>query len=208
MSRKKDEATKRRLVIYAANKGGVGKSMLCRAHIDIARAANRNVAAYDLDAANGSVARLYSDRDPMVGAGIADITVERDSSWLDVLDSSADDVVYDVPGGKMDALLRTFTGGGEAFAEYVAKSNRELVIVSPIGVKKDALHTITDAITAFGSSMKAGTTHHVIVKNGFFGDDSDFLVFDGYDDNLNVRRSASCVIARLNTTRRLFGFRV
>jgi hypothetical protein len=165
----------KRQIIFASAKGGVGKSYGSRTFLDAARRAGRTVSAWDLDGATGSLGSLYPDRDPEVGVGTEDVRDRRaQGAWLDALYTSADDVLLDVPGGALDDLTRVLDGGGPSLVAEARNAGRELVVVSVIGIKRDATGTPQDAIGRFGS-----TVHHVVLKNGYFGEEGDFIIFDG-----------------------------
>jgi hypothetical protein len=65
-------------------------------------------------------------------------------------------------------------GGAPSLVAEAQNAGRELVIVSVIGIKRDATGTPQDAIERFGSAV-----HHVVMKNGYFGEPDDFVIFDG-----------------------------
>ncbi len=167
----------KRQIIFASDKGGVGKSYGSRTFLDLARRAGRTVSAWDLDGSTGSLALLYPDRNPQVGAGIEDVRDPKaKGEWLEALYGAADDVLLDVPGGALDDLTRVLDGGAPSLVAEARNAGRELVVVSVIGIKRDATGTPQDAIDRFGSAV-----HHVVLKNGYFGDADDFVIFDGVD---------------------------
>lgn len=201
-ARKAEEsgANVRRLLVCAANKGGVGKSMIVRAFIDLTRRMGRTVSGWDLDKYNGSLSRLYTPKgdsiaDSIQGIGLNDITDQSARGWVDAIYSDAQDVVLDIPGGRMKEFVTALSGipsdtedeqeltrSAELVARFVADAGREFVLVSPIGRKKDSLVGFRDAAKYFGKSV-----HHVVVKNGFFGSVDQFEIFDG-DNSEGERR--------------------
>jgi hypothetical protein len=173
----------KRAIIIASAKGGLGKSTTARVFVDLARRAGRRVAAWDLDAGTGSMALVYPERDPEVGCGTEDVRSRKArGAWLDSLHGDADDVVLDVPGGAMADLLR-FVDGAAHLVEEMKLAGREVVIVSVIGTQRDSTATPLDAIDTFGSAV-----HHVVVKNGHYGEEDQFLVYDGFDDPMTGQR--------------------
>lgn len=165
----------KRLIIFASAKGGVGKSYGSRAFLDLARSAGRRISAWDLDGGTGSLALLYSDRDAECGVGTEDVRNPKSpGAWLDALYGEADDVLLDVPGGALDDLMRVIDGGAPSLISEAKAAGREAVVVSVIGVKRDATGSPQSAISSFGSNV-----HHVVLKNGYFGAADDFVLFDG-----------------------------
>lgn len=179
----------KRAIFWGAKKGGVGKSFGCRAFVDTARAAGRSVALFDLDGQTGSLALLYPVGDPVVGVAIEDVRDPKaPAAWLDALHGNADDVVLDIPGGALGDLLRTFDAGPKALISEVRESGREFVFVSVVGTKKDSTATAQEAVEIFTTGVR-----HIVVKNGFFGAASDFVIFDG--DGTRFGKTAKMVAA-------------
>jgi hypothetical protein len=165
----------KRLVIFASSKGGSGKSTSARAFVDLARRAGRTVAVYDLDGGTGSLAMLYKDRNPVVGAGTENARdPDAPAAWLNDVHGDADDVCLDVPGGALGDLVRVLAGGAQTLVNEAQEANRTLVLVSVIGVKRDATLAPIEAIRMFGNGAK-----HIALKNGLFAPADGFVVFDG-----------------------------
>lgn len=164
----------RRAIVTAAPKGGIGKTFLAKVLFDLLVASGRVVAAWDLDSATGTFA-VYDD-----AIKTFDLHGTRDTySWLDdCYRDNVDDVIIDVPGGRIGDLLRTFGDNSiEAFVSAVRSSGRELVIVNPIGVMIAETVTAQVVLNAF-----AGTSARVVIaKNGRFGGADDFVIFDGVE---------------------------
>lgn len=174
----------KRVILLASQKGGVGKSTTARAIIDLTRRSGRRVSAWDLDRGTGSLALVYPVGDAEAGCVCEDVRETRSpGAWLDAIHSDADDVVLDVPGGALGDLLRFCPGDAQSLVDYVTKAGREFVIVSVIGTRRDSMTTAQDAVEAFGAP-----SHHVVVKNGYFGEEADFVVYDGYDDPVTGER--------------------
>jgi hypothetical protein len=173
----------KRAVVFVTAKGGLGKSTAARWFVDAARRAGRRVAAWDLDAGTGSMAIFYAERDPETGCATEDVRNRKSrGAWLDSLHGEADDVVLDVPGGAMADLLR-FIDGASHLLDEMKLAGREVVIVSVIGTQRDSTMAPQTAIDTFGS-----TVHHVVIKNGHFAEEDQFLVYDGFDDPVTNER--------------------
>jgi hypothetical protein len=168
----------RRAIFNISQKGGVGKSTQARVQADLGRRSGRQVDLWDLDAGTGSAALYYASDDARTGCGREDVRHRLSSgAWLGSLDGDADDVVLDVPGGAVHELMRFFPRGLKSLVSRLTSANRELIVVSLIGTQRDTMVTAQAAIELFGSEA-----HHVVVKNGFFGEETDFRVYEGYPD--------------------------
>jgi hypothetical protein len=173
-----------------APKGGAGKTHIAKMLFDLLPQHGRSVAAWDLDAATGTFA-VYDET-----IKTFDLNAKRaQSSWLDdCYGTDFDDVLIDVPGGRIDDLLRTFGENNNnitALVEAVRESNREFVVVNPIGVM--IAETVTAQVTLHAF---AGTKARIVIaKNGRFGDFDDFVVYDGIDEDGAQRYGATRELA-------------
>jgi hypothetical protein len=164
--------TARRLIVLTAPKGGAGKTHIAKLAYDVLPERGRSVAAWDLDAATGTFA-VYHD-----GIKTFDLNARQSgASWFDdCYRDDIDDVIVDVPGGRLDDVLHALGDNSvSALVQAVADANREFVVVNPIGVM--IAETITAQVTL---KAFAGTgARVVIVKNGRFGELDDFIIYDG-----------------------------
>lgn len=168
-------AQQRRLaVLVVCDKGGSGKSQQAKGLYDWYRRDGVSIGGWDFDAANGTFARY-------------DTAIQKEdllqldggtSRWIADLAGSAQVVLGDVPGGHANDFARIAIGGLAALREMITEMRRELVVVTPIGTMATETTAAQAALEAFSGARI------VIVKNGFFGDESDFLIFDG-DGNGN-----------------------
>jgi hypothetical protein len=174
----------RRAILNISQKGGVGKSTEARVQADLGRRCGRQVDLWDLDAGTGSVALYYASEEARSGCGREDVRHRLSpGAWLESLDGDADDVVLDVPGGAVHELLRFFPRGVKSLVSRLSSANRELVVVSLIGTQRDTMGTAIDNVELFGSDA-----HHVVVKNGYFGEEAAFRVYEGYPDPVTGER--------------------
>ncbi|MHB8704841.1 MAG: ParA family protein [Candidatus Tyrphobacter sp.] len=178
----------RRVIATVAPKGGIGKTFIAKLLHDLLPMHGRRVAAWDLDAATGTFAVYHDDIKTF------DLTGTYSTySWLDDCHrDDVDDVLIDVPGGRIDDLLRTFGDNSvEALVAAVSETTRELVIVNPIGVMIAETVTAQVVLNAF-----AGTAARiVIVKNGRFGGPYDFVIYDGIQIGDERRYGATGALA-------------
>lgn len=179
----------RRVIATIAPKGGVGKTFIAKLLYDLLPVHGRAIAAWDLDAATGTFA-VYDD-----GIQTFDLRAKQSShSWLDdCYRSEVDDVLIDVPGGRIDDLLHTFGDNGiDALVEAVRGSGREFVVISPIGVMVAETVTAQVVLNAFAESR----ARVLIVKNGRFGDAEDYVIYDGVQYGDERRYGATSDLAR------------
>jgi len=165
----------KRLILVASAKGGSGKSYTSRALIDLIRLSGRSVSVWDGDSGTGSVARIYPDRNPEVGAGVEDVrSPEAPGRWLEAIYTEVDDIIVDVPGGALSSLVRVVEGGAPTLIAETQAAGRQIVVASVIGIKFDSSTAPQEAIKLFGSGAR-----HVVVKNGFWGKPDAFVVYEG-----------------------------
>ena len=180
--------SERRVIATVAPKGGIGKTFTAKLLYDLLQTRGRHVAAWDLDAATGTFA-VYDD-----AIKTFDLNSSRETtSWLDdCYRDDIDDVIIDVPGGRIDDLLRTFGDNSvEALVSAVCSSGREFVVVNPIGVMIAETVTAQVVLNAFAPTR----ARIVILKNGRFGDEDDFVVYDGVDCGGERRYGATSDLA-------------
>lgn len=171
----------KRVILCLGSKGGVGKSTVGRALLDLLRKGGRLVSAHDLDSNTASLSLVYDDRDPVRGVAPEELRANAGAWSTPTLWASAiandvvDDVLLDIPGGGLQDFMARFAAGVETLRELAHRGKREIVVVSVIGILDDSFMTAQDVFDVFGSHA-----HHVVVKNGFFASSPDhFVLFDG-----------------------------
>lgn len=180
--------TARRVIATVAPKGGIGKTFIAKILYDLLPSHGRRVTAWDLDAATGTFAVYHDD----IKTFDLHETQSR-YSWLDDCHrEDIDDVLIDVPGGRINDLLRTFGDNSvEALVTAVSETGREMVIVNPIGVMIAETVTAQVVLNAFsGTGARV-----VIVKNGRFGSPHDFVIYDGMEVRGERRYGATSDLA-------------
>jgi hypothetical protein len=178
----------RRAIFTTAPKGGVGKTYLAKLLYDLLPMNHRAVSAWDLDAATGTFA-IYDEAIKTFDLNSG----HSSSSWLDdCYREEVDDVLVDVPGGRIDDLLRTFGDDNVgALVSAVTDAGREFVVINPIGVM--IAETVTAQVTL--NAFEGTSARIVIVKNGRFGSADDFVIYDGIDDSGRRRYGATGALA-------------
>ncbi len=178
----------RRVIATVAQKGGVGKTFIAKLLHDLLPTHGRRTASWDLDAATGTFA-VYDEAIKTFDLNDRSVT----TSWLDDCHrDDIDDVIIDVPGGRIDSLLQTFGNNStEALVATITATGRELVIVNPIGVMIAETVTAQVVLNAFASTA----ARIVIVKNGRFGAPGDFIIYDGINVDGERRYGATSALA-------------
>jgi hypothetical protein len=166
----------KQIIFSDGRKGGIGKSTTCICIIDyLLKQQGKNILLVDADHTNPEVARLFQNNKQ-----IACLTYDLhlDSEWMELGHSiekhskHIDYVVVNLPAA-MDI---------GPFLEHYGDSIREL------GFEISVFFTITkqaDSINLLGHSLHTGSlkfaNHRVVVKNGFFGLEDEFIRFDESD---------------------------
>ena len=181
---------KKKLILTMGPKGGIGKSTIVRAMWDYLRTLKKpdgspvRVASYDTDPNVGQFAATCGLKnkdgkyDPKVNRlnptdGVATFDARQDGdSFSDALDSDADVILMDPPGGLMD-FSHVF-GTTSAFKSQFSKEGYEIIIMIPISQVEASALGIKMIMDIWGAGVK-----FVVVKNHNFGTDEDFYCFDG-----------------------------
>ncbi len=193
-------AASKRTILIASEKGGVGKSVVCRTLVDYLRQRGVRVAAYDADGAVGATLRVLGARDangrlvetqnPTVGVGYyAGRNDAERPVLLDCIESKEGIYVHDLAGGLLADLTRIVDGGEglagllNAFAEH--------------GYQVTVLHVISPDVGAALSVSKwlelaDGRVDHVAVINLRHGKPpADFPWWYGFTDAKGEKRGGN-----------------
>jgi Mrp family chromosome partitioning ATPase len=180
--------TAKRAIFVINDKGGVGKSSITRALLDIYRQNGLKVAAFDADGrvgqlmqyygARGDDKRLLAEQNPLTHAGYFDVRdVEGRDTLVTALDTpGAEVILIDMPGGSLEEI-KNVTGRVESVFREYRDAGWEVIVVVPIGIVKATVRTVLDVCDQFGE-----LAHVVVVKNLGTGSNptaDDFEVFDG-----------------------------
>lgn len=140
------------LMLVGANKGGVGKTTVCRLLLEHLNAPGMGYKVYDSESPRGSLVRFWAD------AKIVDLSRTQDR--MEVLDgvAHAPVTVVDVRAGSMIALLRTASDLG--LLEDAAADRMRLTVVHVLGPSVDSLGEAAEV-----ASFMATGSRHYLVKN-------------------------------------------
>lgn len=180
---------KKRLVLVVNNKGGVGKSVVSRALLDVYRSNGKAVHAFDADGGVGSLlaaygtrngdGRLTQEQDPAVGVGYYDVRADGSrNKLLDSLGSGAPLILHDLAGGSLGEIRRIVDDGDgvDGFLDAVEGQGYRIVLVHVLSNVQGATASVREYLDAF-----AGRADHVAVVNKAWGrDDSDFPFWYGF----------------------------
>lgn len=178
----------KRVVLVVNNKGGVGKSVVSRALLDVYRASSKTVHAYDADGRVGSLLSAYGTRngdgldttqDPAVGVGYYDIRADGSrNTLLDSLGSGAPIILHDLAGGSLSELSRIVDDGDgmDGLLDAIEAQGYRVTLVHVLSNVQGATASVRDYLTAFGERAD-----HVAVLNKAWGrDDADFPFWFGF----------------------------
>ncbi len=192
---------KKRLVLVVNNKGGVGKSVVSRALLDVYRSNGKAVHAYDADGGVGSLVaaygtrngdgRLVEDQNPAEGVGYYDVRADGSrNKLLDSLGSGAPLILHDLAGGSLGEIRRIVDDGGdkvEGFLDAVEGQGYKVVLVHVISNVQGATASVYEYLEAFD-----GRAEHVAVVNKAWGkEDADFPFWYGYVDANGTKKGGN-----------------
>lgn len=177
----------KRAIFVVSQKGGSGKSTFSRALLDYSRFQNdQRVAAFDADGNVGQLLQYYGRRDeqgkqdPLDGVFPFDIrdAIQRDNV-INALDYEADMLLFDFPGGAVDALQNILQSerGITALAEEYHRAGYAVTVAIVISNILASANNVIRIMNTFGPDF-----NYLAVKNLFFGNEDDFLFFDGFTD--------------------------
>lgn len=140
------------LVLVGADKGGVGKTMVCRALLDYYQARGVRCAIFDTEPEPGVLRRFHPQA--------RSIDMAQVSGQMTVLDGVAESgiTVVDIRGGMLTKILTVMSNAG-LLSEIKAGAMR-LTILHILGSTEASLREIATAAAVLG-----GVGSHILVKN-------------------------------------------
>ncbi|QDL55002.1 hypothetical protein [Rhodoferax aquaticus] len=181
---------KKKAIFIASAKGGVGKSTVAKALLEYLRNQKKKdgtavrVHAYDTDPNVGQLALAYGLKDkegeydviennnrPDAGVLMFDAKSDADK-FGDTLDTDADIVLMDLPGGLID--LSYVYGDMKSFKDQYRQEGYEIVVLCVITQVQASGASVTKVMDIWGDDVT-----YVVAKNQSFGNDEDFYFFDG-----------------------------
>jgi hypothetical protein len=179
----------KRIIPIISQKGGVGKSTVARAVVDIARSSGIVTAAFDADGGVGhllshygqrnDLGRRLADQDPLQGVGYFRLhdgqSRDRLVNVIDTLD--ADLIVIDMPGGTLDVLENVLPGGVRELLDVWESEGWETRPLHVITGLRSCAEEVLHVLDALG---EAASRLRVCRNLGFsHGRVEAFFLFDG-----------------------------
>lgn len=198
----------KRAIFVASVKGGVGKTLFSRGVLDRFRRTQRKCAAYDCDAEVGQLMQYYGtrsetasgsrtlvrDQDPLVGVRPLNILKPKDRDRLfSALDLDADVILYDLPGGLMKEVTKSFGDseiqGGEAMVTMYNEAGYAVTVAVVITPFRKAILAVSEAMATFGPGAE-----YLVIVNRFFGDDEDYARWDAGETKKRLLKTGGKII--------------
>jgi hypothetical protein len=181
---------KKQFVIIASNKGGTGKSTFSRGYADWLRRQEGGAFLSDSDGEVGQLLQFYGTRKPDVdgkrgkvnddqdgrsGVHYFDIKkVKQRDRLFDGIDSGADRVMVDMPGGSFEMLLAI--DNEVSLFDHAIRLGYRITIANVITPMIASARTVAKMLELF--SYHDGIDF-LVVKNGFFGPEPDaWIIWD------------------------------
>lgn len=147
----KDEKSSKmtRLIFVHGDKGGVGKSFVAQAIVDVMDSHGESVVVIDADTANPDVSRMFGDEIPSIRTNLR---TESGNGWMDVMD-----FVVSHPGYAI--VLNTPAGIGEtiksdiaSFSAFLSKQETpvEMELWWVMNIQHDSVNLLNSAYSNYG----------------------------------------------------------
>ena len=155
------------LYLVAGSKGGVGKSMVTMALVDMLREQGHNVFLVECDNSNPDVWKAHKDE---VRSEL--VNLDEAEGWirlLNICDSNREHVVVVNTAARNNTAVSRF---GSTLNDSLDELGRELVTFWVINRQRDSLELLNEFMTAIPRS----TLH--VVRNGYFGEERKFELYN------------------------------
>jgi hypothetical protein len=136
-----------RFIVIHGDKGGVGKSFVAQAIVDLLFENGVKVAIVDADTANPDVSRMFADSVPCIQANI-----RGENGWMDVMDfvskHPGHTIVMNTPAGVGEHMRRDIT----SFAGFLAAQDTplDLELWWAMNVQHDSVNLFDKAFREYG----------------------------------------------------------
>ena len=161
------EDSKNGLYLVAGSKGGVGKSMVTMALVDLLREQGKSVFLVECDNSNPDVWKAHKDE---IRCEL--VNLDEAEGWirlLNICDSNRDHVVVVNTAARNNAAVTRF---GSTLNNSLDELGRELVTFWVINRQRDSLELLRE----FMSAIPRSVLH--VVRNGYFGEERKFELYN------------------------------
>lgn len=181
----------KRAIFITSHKGGPGKSTFARALLDIMRTDGMIVAAMDADGSVGQLLQYHGKKDE-TGRYVPDpinsvfpFDIRNDNQKDNILNilathgEKADVILVDMPGGTIGTLgdIDEYAGMSALVEEY-QRHGYAITVVIVMSVVAASANNINKAVKTLGTDGIS----YIAVKNLFYGNEDEFALYDGFED--------------------------
>lgn len=177
-----------RIYWVGGSKGGVGKSMVAMATIDLLRERGEDVCLVECDTSNPDVFKAYREH---VACELTDL--EKGDGWIhliNVCEAQRERTVVVNTAARNKGAVTQF---GSTLDGALGELGRELVTFWVINRQRDSLELLKE----FMDAVPRARIH--VVRNGYFGDEKKFEVYNGSKirESIESRGGQSCTFPDL-----------
>lgn len=157
---------KKPIILIGGSKGGVGKSMVCIATIDLLIQRGEKIFLVETDESNPDVYKCYRDE---VDHHL--LNLDDDDGWIQLVNlcDATDTTVVINTAARNNIGIRK---NSELLCSSLSELQRELITLWVINNQKDSVALLAEYL----ESIKTGKIH--VIKNQFFGDEKDFEFYN------------------------------
>jgi hypothetical protein len=176
------------LYLVAGSKGGVGKSMVTMALVDLLREQGKNVFLVECDNSNPDVWKAHKDE---IRCEL--VNLDEAEGWirlLNICDTNREHVVVVNTAARNNAAVTRF---GSTLNNSLDELGRELITFWVINRQRDSLELLRE----FMSAIPRSVLH--VVRNGYFGDERKFELYNSSSarDQIEKKGGKSLTFAEL-----------
>ena len=155
------------IVLIGGSKGGVGKSLVTMATVDLLQGAGESVLLIESDTSNPDVWKNYKDE---VDTELIDL--DQADGWIELVnlcESKPESVVILNTAARNNTGISTY---GETLNSTLAELKRKLVTLWVINRQRDSL----ELLKGYMDALPNAAVH--VVRNGYFGEEKKFELYN------------------------------
>ena len=168
------------IYLVGGSKGGVGKSLVSMAMVDYLVDNGESVLLIDSDTSNPDVWKAY---EKVEGVESELVNLDEADGWIQLVnlcDSKPDSIVVVNTAARNNKGVSAY---GETLNSTLAELKRKLVTIWVINRQRDSLELLKEYMDAIPNAE----VH--VVRNGYFGDDKKFELYNGSKLRGSVERA-------------------